>query len=83
VKFVSQRFNCPNRIFFDLENTTEHDGAVTRIALVTKELCDYTNEFVANPPRLIIEVQPRNSLSRSAANFTGLEQRQTLFGSLR
>ncbi len=51
----------------------EHEGAVTRIALVTKELCDYTDRFVANPPRLIIEVRPQNSFSRSAANFSGLE----------
>jgi hypothetical protein len=27
----------------------EHEGAVTRIALVTKERCDYTDKFVANP----------------------------------
>lgn len=51
----------------------EHEGAVTRIALVTKELCDYRERFVANPPRLIIEVRPQTTLSRSSPNFSGLE----------
>lgn len=96
VKFVSQRLNSPDRIFFDLENTkladrltgqpskvneaavsrirvAEHDGAVTRIALVTKQLCDYTEKFVANPPRLVIEVRPQATLSRSSPTFAGLE----------
>ncbi len=40
----------------------QHEARVSRVALVTKGLCDYTERFASNPSRFIIEVSPRHRL---------------------
>ncbi len=46
----------------------QHEPRVTRVALVTKALCDYKERFASHPSRLIIEVWPQHEVTADLGN---------------